>query len=132
MLRGEGEDRGPLTADEIERVNAQTHEYIQDPSPEAGISFGGSMLFINAAFRALKQAARGHLRVAAKGHMPAAPKGHALAASITDIQSSDRPSASAVAAPAEVQQLTDQVRWSTLSFIQVYSKVFHSARPNLL
>ncbi|KAK9835721.1 hypothetical protein WJX74_006610 [Apatococcus lobatus] len=110
MLRGEGEDRGPLTPDEIERVNAQTHEYVQDPSPEAGVSFGGSMLFINAAFRALKQAARGHLLVAAKGREPIAAKGHTVAPGLPHMQQLSQPSVTAVAAPQEIQQLTDQIR----------------------
>ncbi len=92
MLRGDGEDRGPLTANEIERVNVQAQEYVVDPSPEAIMSFGGSMLFINAAFRALKQAARGHLLVAAKGHAPALTEKEA-----------------AVPVSAASQQLTEQV-----------------------
>ena len=95
LLKGEEEDRGPLTADEIERITAQAQEYIADPNPEAMMSFGGSMLFINAAFRALKQAARGHLLVAAKGH-GSVPVEKVLA-----------PPASA--ASQTVQQLTEQV-----------------------
>ncbi|KAK9868874.1 hypothetical protein WJX84_006396 [Apatococcus fuscideae] len=101
MLRGEGEDRGPLTADEIERVTTQARSYVEDPSPEATLSFGGSMLFINAAFRALKQAARGNLLVAAKGQSlgPPIPGSQALPKGPP-----------AVAAPQEIQQLTEQIR----------------------
>ena len=109
MLKGEGEDRGPLTADEIDRVNSQALEYVQDPSPEAVISFGGSMLFINAAFRALKQAARGHLLVAAKGHTSMAAKGRTMAPGIPDNIPVGKLTATAMAAPQDVQQLTDQV-----------------------
>ena len=59
LLHGEGEDRGPLTPDELKRLRAQLDAWLEDESPSALLELGGSMLLIRAALDMLKQGCRG-------------------------------------------------------------------------
>mmetsp|Transcript_31029 Transcript_31029/g.80829 ORF Transcript_31029/g.80829 Transcript_31029/m.80829 type:complete len:928 (+) Transcript_31029:376-3159(+) len=58
LVKGEAEDRGPLTPDEIKRLSEQVEAYCADNSPEATLNLGGSMLFIRAAFDAFRKLVR--------------------------------------------------------------------------
>lgn len=57
-LQGGEEVRGPLTEDELQRLRQCVDTYVSDKSPDAVLRAGGSMMFINAAFQALKDLAR--------------------------------------------------------------------------
>ncbi|KAF5843229.1 P-loop containing nucleoside triphosphate hydrolase protein [Dunaliella salina] len=58
LVKGEAEDRGPLTPDEIKRLSEQVEAYCADNSPEATLNLGGSMLYIRAAFEAFRKLVR--------------------------------------------------------------------------
>eukprot|EP00892_Ulva_mutabilis_P001049 jgi/Ulvmu1/10945/UM007_0124.1 len=59
LLQGGEEARGPLTEDELQRLRQTVNMYVADKSPDAVLRPGASMMFINAAFSALKDLARG-------------------------------------------------------------------------
>lgn len=46
LLKGEGGDRGPLTPDELSRLQSQLDAWVSDASPSATLDLGGSMLHI--------------------------------------------------------------------------------------
>lgn len=58
-MQGGEEVRGPLTEDELQRLRQAASAYVADTAPDAALRPGSSMMFINAAFQALKDLARG-------------------------------------------------------------------------
>ena len=46
LLKGEGADRGPLTPDELTRLQSQLDAWVSDPNPGVTLDLGGSMLHI--------------------------------------------------------------------------------------
>lgn len=58
LLKGEGTDRGPLTFDELTRLQSQVDAWLSDQSPNAALELGGSMLHIRAALDMLKKCAK--------------------------------------------------------------------------
>ena len=58
LLRGEAEERGPLTRDELSRLRAQVDAWLEEESPSAALELGGSMLHIRAALDMLRQSCR--------------------------------------------------------------------------
>lgn len=74
-VQGGDEVRGPLTEDELQRLRQSVATYVADKSPEAALRPGSSMMFINAAFQALKDLARGATAPCKAGstHVSAAP-----------------------------------------------------------
>lgn len=58
-MQGGEEARGPLTEDELQRLRQTVDAYVADKSPDAALRPGSSMMFINAAFQALKDRAHG-------------------------------------------------------------------------
>lgn len=58
LLKGEGTDRGPLTPDEVARLQSQVDAWLSDSSPGASLELGGSMLHIRAALDLLKKYAK--------------------------------------------------------------------------
>ena len=46
LLKGEGGDRGPLTPDELTRLQSQLDAWVSDSSPGATLDLGGSMQHI--------------------------------------------------------------------------------------
>ncbi len=46
LLKGEGTDRGPLTPDELTRLQSQLDAWLSDSTPGATLDLGGSMLHI--------------------------------------------------------------------------------------
>ncbi|KAG2496239.1 hypothetical protein HYH03_005837 [Edaphochlamys debaryana] len=68
LLKGEEEERGPLTPDEINRLQGQVESYVSDDSPDAGLSLGGSMMMIRAVFEIFKRLLKtGGFRMAGSG-----------------------------------------------------------------
>ncbi|PNW88606.1 hypothetical protein CHLRE_01g036800v5 [Chlamydomonas reinhardtii] len=68
MLRGEEEERGPLTPDELVRLQGQVETYVADNSPEASLNLGGSMMMIRAVFEVFKRLLRtGGFKMAGSG-----------------------------------------------------------------
>lgn len=57
-MQGGEEARGPLTEDELQRLRQTVDAYVADQSPDAALRPGSSMMFINAAFQALKDLAQ--------------------------------------------------------------------------
>ncbi|DBA83158.1 TPA: hypothetical protein ACH3X2_006681 [Trebouxia sp. C0005] len=58
LLKGEGGDRGPLTPDELTRLQSQLDAWVSDSAPGAMLELGGSMLHIRAALDMLKKSVR--------------------------------------------------------------------------
>eukprot|EP00899_Mesostigma_viride_P007228 jgi/Mesvir1/16506/Mv10060-RA.1 len=56
MLRGEEEERGPITESEKENLKKQIIQYVQDG--ELAFNFGGQMMMINAALELFREVAR--------------------------------------------------------------------------
>ena len=46
LLKGEGTDRGPLTPDELTRLQSQLEAWLSDSTPAVTLDLGGSMLHI--------------------------------------------------------------------------------------
>ena len=46
LLKGEGTDRGPLTPDELHRLQSQLDAWLSDSTPGVTLDLGGSMLHI--------------------------------------------------------------------------------------
>eukprot|EP00898_Chlorokybus_atmophyticus_P000863 jgi/Chlat1/1778/Chrsp134S02115 len=55
LLRGEQEDRGPLTEGEIDNLRTKIEAYIADDAADASLPLGGQMLFIRAAHGVFKR-----------------------------------------------------------------------------
>ncbi|KAL6757573.1 P-loop containing nucleoside triphosphate hydrolase protein [Haematococcus lacustris] len=55
MLKGGAEERGPLTPDELRRLNEQIEAFCADASSDASLNLGGSMMHVKAAFDLFKQ-----------------------------------------------------------------------------
>ena len=47
--------RGPITESERESISKLVHDYVSDPSPEAHLDLGASMMSITAAYQAFKE-----------------------------------------------------------------------------
>ena len=58
LLRGEEEDRGPLTADELHRLRERIEAWVEDTEPDARLELNGSMMFITAALQQFKALVR--------------------------------------------------------------------------
>ncbi|DBA74016.1 TPA: hypothetical protein ACH3X1_010839 [Trebouxia sp. C0004] len=58
LLKGEGGDSGPLTPDELARLQSQLDAWVSDSAPGAVLELGGSMLHIRAALDMLKKSVR--------------------------------------------------------------------------
>ena len=58
LLRGEEEDRGPLTADELHRLRERIEAWVEDTEPDARLELNGSMMFITAALQQCKALVR--------------------------------------------------------------------------
>lgn len=54
MMTGE-EERGPLTADELTRLQQQIESYCSSTAPDAALNLGGSMMLIRAGFEICKR-----------------------------------------------------------------------------
>ncbi|KAG2448578.1 hypothetical protein HYH02_006469 [Chlamydomonas schloesseri] len=68
MLRGEEEERGPLTPDELVRLQGQVETYVADNSSEASLNLGGSMMMVRAVFEIFKRLLRtGGFKMAGSG-----------------------------------------------------------------
>ncbi|KXZ55340.1 KLP1 protein [Gonium pectorale] len=68
LLKGEEEERGPLTPDEILRLQGTVEAYVADDSAEAALNLGGSMMMIRAVFEIFKRLLRtGGFRMAGSG-----------------------------------------------------------------
>ncbi|KAG2448579.1 hypothetical protein HYH02_006470 [Chlamydomonas schloesseri] len=68
MLRGEEEERGPLTPDELVRLQGQVETYVADNSSEASLNLGGSMMTVRAVFEIFKRLLRtGGFKMAGSG-----------------------------------------------------------------
>lgn len=48
LLRGGGPERGPLTADELGRLERDVASWVGDPSPDAALDVTGDMLWVRA------------------------------------------------------------------------------------
>ena len=75
MARGEEEERGPLTADELKRLDQTVDAYVHDAAPDETLHVGSAMMWIQAAFASLKRMvlAGGGSRGGAAGAAPAGP-----------------------------------------------------------
>lgn len=58
LLKGEGADRGPLTPDELTRLQSQLDAWLSDSTTGVTLDLGGSMLHIRAALDMLKKSVR--------------------------------------------------------------------------
>lgn len=72
LLKGDDADRGPITESEIEQIGKQIERYVQDPSSEAALNVGASMMHIRAAFELFKKLCKGW-KVEKRGAAAAAP-----------------------------------------------------------
>jgi len=55
MARGEEEERGPLTSDELKRLDQTVEAYVHETSPDETLHVGSAMMWIQAAFASLKR-----------------------------------------------------------------------------